>query len=438
MIAAHLGSWRHIIRRALALSLELPPHANAAQRVIHGFALTWVVFAIALRDRLLRRQYLKPTLSVALITLAVGAIDLSPPWGEPIHEETAGRVHAPGPGRIDAPQEVPDEDDDEADEEDADVRPPDAAVPVPIASSHLAAEKAHPNARLDAGLAAAVLQVIEQVQAMVRADAGGEWQGHEDQRRDVEAAVAQAKREVGRALGESASHGGKARKRWSWPTLAELYGVLAFVEQVLLAFARDHNNQLSRRLCLATGAIPEQPEMIPTLRLEWAWIRLKLRRAIRGLVLVASGSGPIVLLRVLPWIGSPAAGIATSLWTFYWVAVFAVAAAEIAWQDKGSEQPFFIRATEVVGRVPVIGWMARLYAKMWRWVVRGVRPACIAFERAPYESVGLGLARAISGFPVLNALFKPVVPVAAQIALRPWLAEKFGSSKGSLESPKGT
>ncbi|HEX4621210.1 MAG TPA: hypothetical protein VH208_06555 [Myxococcaceae bacterium] len=77
---AELEDLRVGVKASWGLSLETPAREQRLRRLAHAFALPWVVLAIALRDATLRRAYLRTTLPVSLLTLALGAFAVSSPW----------------------------------------------------------------------------------------------------------------------------------------------------------------------------------------------------------------------------------------------------------------------------------------------------------------------------------------------------------------------
>jgi len=65
----------------------------------------------------------------------------------------------------------------------------------------------------------------------------------------------------------------------------------------------------------------------------------------------------------------------------------------------------------------IIGRLSRRFGRLWARLASTVRAGCLTFETAPWEAMGLALARALAGLPVINALVRPVIPVAAQLLL---------------------
>jgi hypothetical protein len=219
-------------------------------------------------------------------------------------------------------------------------------------------------------------------------------------------------------LASSDHDSAEARGGWQWPSLSALYGALAIIESVLLAFTREHQHQIARQLCIETGGTPEHDEARPRVRLEWKWIRKKMRRKFRGTLILLSVWVPVTLLAAVPGIGRWLSPAAAALWGFYWLGVFTLGSTHLTWTNEAPEQPAFIRLCQAVRPVPLVGWLVGLYGRLWARLVRDVRPACLTYERASIEGAGLALARMLTGLPVINGFVRPVVPVASQLALR--------------------
>jgi hypothetical protein len=470
---AELADLRAGVQASWGLSLEPPRREQRLRRLAHAFALPWVVLAIALRDAALRRAYLRTTLPVSILTLALGVFAVCSPWTrshfrkEPEHHAPTVRLPPPDklraqaeklrsaalrvrstvgpPGgrashseakatemenkareletqarawearldKVDAPDRDKDGDDEEDDDEDeAPRRAHDGGA--------ARAKRSTDREEVAAGLASAISDLLAPELAP---DAG-------QQDADAGLVASTARRNsFDFSLAPEASHPPRQDGGWQWPSLSALYGVLAVIESLLLGFTREHQHQIGRQLCLETGGTPEHDEAPPRVRLEWKWIRKKIRRRIRGTFILASGWVPVTLLAAVPVIGhwlSPAAG---ALWGFYWLGVFTLGSSHVTWTNDAPGQPAFVRACRAVRPVPLVGWAVGLYGRLWAWLTQDVRPACLTFERAPIEAMGLALARLLSGLPVISGFVRPVVPVAAQLALRDRYAPPGAPSK---------
>ncbi len=197
--------------------------------------------------------------------------------------------------------------------------------------------------------------------------------------------------------------------------LLALYAALVVVEWLVLALSRDYQDQLMRRLSLATGMPPDDPERVPRVRLDVRWLWRRLKRRFRGWYLFGVGMLFIWCLGWLPWVGDYVVPIGTALWSAYWLAVFTLAKSAVAWDDSETRQPWYVLAYEgTVGRIFFFGW----YGKLLRRLSRSVLAPCQAFERRPYEAMGLALGRLLLSLPPVYAFVRPVFTVAAQHAVR--------------------
>jgi hypothetical protein len=199
--------------------------------------------------------------------------------------------------------------------------------------------------------------------------------------------------------------------------LSELYAALAAVEWCLLALTRQHQDQLARRVALDTEVPPDDPEATPRVWVDVGWLKRKLRRRLRGLLIFAVGM--VVLAPLQQFSAAPAA-----FWGIYWSAVFTLGRSRRAWSHGLQGDPWFLRVDVLLGRAGFLArwFLPRLYFRLLRRVTRDVAPACLALERAPAEGLGLGLARMVCSVPVVYLITRPLFAVAAAHALGPRLA----------------
>lgn len=214
-----------------------------------------------------------------------------------------------------------------------------------------------------------------------------------------------------------AGHGWKATLEETLALLGVLYTALSVLEWIVIAFAREHHDALSCASAIVTRAPTEAPPPNPRVRLDLGWLWTKAKRKVRAVVLVVVGVPAIALTLALPLAGEPLYATLMAAWAFYWLAVFALANTFLAWELRDPREPWFLRAGAAFARIPVLGWIAIPYVAIVRRVTRNVRPACLAFEEAPYEAAGLALARAILGIPIVWLAARPIFNVAATHAL---------------------
>jgi hypothetical protein len=173
---------------------------------------------------------------------------------------------------------------------------------------------------------------------------------------------------------------------------------------------------VSHHAALVTGLVSIEPNPA-RLRAPFGWTWMKLKRAIRNVVLVAAGAPLFAVALLVPRVGNSIYGALLAAWTAYWAAVFAIGNAPEAWEHPPPREPWFLRGARRAARVPVVGWLLRPYVALVAWMTRSVASACHAFEHAPYEATGLALARAVASIPGVYLFARPAFPVAASHAL---------------------
>jgi hypothetical protein len=201
--------------------------------------------------------------------------------------------------------------------------------------------------------------------------------------------------------------------------VAQILAVLGVVEWVLVWIGREHHDAIALEVS-SLAAIPAEPlPGAPRLRLDAGWLKLKAWRAGRFLIFLALGSPAAWLVAAIPKVGPPIAGAIELAWAAYWAGVFAIANSFEAWTTAPEDTaPWFVRALERAGTIPVLGWGPRLYARLLTFATRNVWPACLAFEAAPWESLGLALARALASIPGFYLVCRPMfAPAATRILL---------------------
>ena len=202
---------------------------------------------------------------------------------------------------------------------------------------------------------------------------------------------------------------------------SEVLATLGIIEWVVIALSREYHDALSKTASELTAVPPEDLPYRPSIRLNLRWLLKKMKRRIRGALLVAAGAPvlwPTVLLaHGASWVQTLALGA----FGVYWLLVFTVGKTEHAWSCASPPAPWFVRLAE---RAAAHRWL-RFW--VWPWYARILRrmsaplfsPAA-HLERAPFEVAGLGLARAMTRLPILYTLSRPLIPVAAtHIAVGP-------------------
>ncbi len=202
-----------------------------------------------------------------------------------------------------------------------------------------------------------------------------------------------------------------------WDDLGTLLVMLYVSQWIVLALSKDYTDQLSRGVSLVSSLPPEDPERNANLRIDFRWMKKKLRRRVRAAYLYAVGIPAIALVSLpvgiaLAWItdaDEAMYSVLCALWAAYWAIVGVTSKTAYAWNEPPPEsRPWFLRALERVERVPVASWYVR-------WVKKAsssVRGPTITFEKAPAPLAGLAFARALTAAPILSIAMRPVVPVA--------------------------
>ncbi|MBS2026648.1 MAG: hypothetical protein JST54_01990 [Deltaproteobacteria bacterium] len=360
----------------------LPTGASLPRRLGHSLALPFALLGHVWRNPALRRAYLRATVPVAALTLLIGI---------------AGGIWWYRDQELDA--EAPDKD----------------GVTVVIAGKPLV------------HLVDQTLKAHEAAKAK-KAGAPDAEDELDEAARDVEVAA------------DDAEDARRAQQRAKVAWGSALYGALVLVEACLLALARDHQDQLTRAVALASGAPPDDPERTPRIRLDVRWVLRKIKRRFIGLMIFTCCLLPATVFG--PFFGRWGAALLTSTfavgWGAYWASVFALGRSKLAWTHALPGEPWFLQLEQRLGsRAWMVSWFGpRLYVRVLRRVTRSVAPATLAFERAHVEGLGLGLGHAICGLPVLNALTRPVFAVAATHALIPHLVvEATEVARGATDDP---
>lgn len=204
---------------------------------------------------------------------------------------------------------------------------------------------------------------------------------------------------------------------WEW--LVSLASPLIIAQWIVVAFTREYDDRISDTLARRAGVPPEEtepPTTTPRTRLEWKWLRKRMRRrmqffraALPGFILLAmffSFFTDDFLLRAV------SSGVG-ALWTFYWLVVGTVSKSASGWTTEGNAPaPIFIRG---LVQAPLVGWVFRLWTRM----AKELFPPAEMVERHPLEFIGLTLLRLTGVVPLVALWWRPLVPVAVASILEP-------------------
>jgi hypothetical protein len=195
---------------------------------------------------------------------------------------------------------------------------------------------------------------------------------------------------------------------------SEVYATLGIVEWIVIALSREYHDALSKTASELSGVPPEETPPRPSIRLNVRWLMKKMRRRVRGLLLVGVGAPALWPLWIALSAGSALLTALLGAWGVYWLLVFTVGKTEHAWSAASPPDPWYVRWAERAARHRVLRfWIWPWYARLLRWMGTPLFAPAAHLERAPYEVVGLAIARALTRLPGLYTIFRPIIPVAA-------------------------
>jgi hypothetical protein len=215
--------------------------------------------------------------------------------------------------------------------------------------------------------------------------------------------------------------------------ILSIYGALSVAQAVVIALSRDYHASIARDASLLLGVAPEDPPMVPRVRLNWAWIRRKLKQRTRSLFVFLPGVA-LIYIAALPFPQRALlTSVLTSLWAVYWWVVWTASKSARAWEREGvARSPWFLRLWhDHVAPLPLIGWMAKMWEGLWANFTRSAYSPAEAVEAQPVEFAGLAAARSLQLIPVLKLFVRPLIPVAAARLL----AERSLRSERLLTTP---
>lgn len=283
-----------------------------------------------------------------------------------------------------------------------------------LAEQEAAKQEAEEDAALDA--------VAETTAALVRE----RGQDPEQARRVMKAVLSE-----GREAKRNAAPAREAPAPW-FVYWAALLSSLQLAQWVVIALSRDYHTALSREASLLTGLAPEDEPLEPRVRLNLRWLRNKLVRRWRALLVFSVGV-PLLwaLWRVLPggrWLLS----VLLSMWGAWWFVVFTAGKSALAWNETSPREPWFLRGWKpLTSRIGPL----RAYGALWTRVTGSVFSPVARVERQPWVFSGLALVRVVAALPLVKCFLRPVIPVAASHLVvaetSPWPREQ-ASDDGPL------
>jgi hypothetical protein len=199
--------------------------------------------------------------------------------------------------------------------------------------------------------------------------------------------------------------------------LAAGYGVWLGVEWTIAFLWKEHGEVLSDELSRAIGQAPETPPLgrPPRVRVDFAYLRLKLRRTIHNAIMFASGAPFFLLAREIPVVGDILSSSLLIAWTIYWWVVTTAAKSELAWRSAAPEPPWFLRTWDwLTTSVPGFRWfLPRWYGRIWSRATKRLHGAAVLVEDAPAELLGLSIVRILGDAPLISIAVRPLLPIGA-------------------------
>lgn len=198
--------------------------------------------------------------------------------------------------------------------------------------------------------------------------------------------------------------------------LSALYATISGVEWAAIALSRDYHDGVSRDASLLTGLDPEEEEKRPRVRVDFQWMRKRVRDKVRGALVFAS---VVPFLGVVSWIagvGPYLSAALLTLWGVYWAGVFAASRTIHGWKDEArAPDPIFLRGLDRATRAlpGAVSWAPATYGRVVRWSTRSLFAPAARLEALPWELTGLALARVLRHVPGLYAALRPFYSVAA-------------------------
>ncbi len=195
-----------------------------------------------------------------------------------------------------------------------------------------------------------------------------------------------------------------------------LYAAISGVEWAVIAVSRDYHAAVARDAAILTGLTPEDDAKTPHLRIDFKWLRKRVRDKIRGTFVFASVVPFLGMVSWIPGVGPYLSALLLTAWGVYWSGVFAAAKTAHGWKDEAAAPaPIFLRGLDrVTGVLPgAVRWAPLTYGRIVRRSTRSLFAPAARLEARPWELTGLSLARTIRHVPGLYLLMRPFYGVAA-------------------------
>jgi hypothetical protein len=373
-ITLERGSW-DVHKEALRGS-DFPPPQVAQRTFLHGFLLPFSIMAAMFGQPWLRNTYLRVSLVRMLVVVLVAFVAFS---SDTLREKLL--------------------------DHDGERRPAGIVIHRDVENPPKAPKKKH-YAEKKAG---ALVVTVDGEDKQDDATPAGDADGDEEAAEATPGPEAEAKEAPHKPAVVQAILGG-------WALLVSIFGVLSMIEALIVTVSRRWDDWLGYHASSLAKIRPEVPFPTPPklVLFDARWLVRKLKRRVRGYVVMAAGIPLIALFNLVPSVGDALFAIGVTAWSWYWLTIFTAAKSAHAWADDGvAPAPLLIR--ELHDRSTEHRWLkpVRGYARIWARLTRGLNAPAAVVERNPKAFLGLALARVILSFPGLYLLARPVIPVAA-------------------------
>jgi hypothetical protein len=222
-----------------------------------------------------------------------------------------------------------------------------------------------------------------------------------------------------------------------------LLALMQIAQWVVIALSRDYHDAIGRDVSLLTAIEPEDKPLTPRPRVDTKWLRTRVQRYIRGMLVLLAGL-PVIYAFTAPLPHTDTLmSVLVPLWSGYWVVVFTTAKSARAWADSTAGEPWFLRGWNwLTTRVPGFRWrFLQRYGLFWANRTRDLFPPAAEMAKQPWAYSGLAVVRMLSELPVLKCFLRPLIPVAAAhliIAKRPDSPAKPSEASAPPAEPPAT
>lgn len=208
------------------------------------------------------------------------------------------------------------------------------------------------------------------------------------------------------------------------PSFARLFALMASAWGALLAghwgviaLSYRFHDVLTREASLLLGVHPEDPEVVPRVRLDFGWVGKRIKRRIRGFMVMVPGFFAFWVLSLVT--GRTLSALLGALWVAHWWIVFSLAKTARAWPEPAIAYPWYVRGWDALARVAPL-----LDVGPFRWWRNYLASSSTSVwsplswtERLPAEGSALALMRLTANVPGLGMAVRPLVPLCAALMI---------------------